>query len=431
MLTVTQKIEHLKSLGFSGDMTEIEKFYAGQSFNQNDQNVQNLIQYSTNLWQEFSQVLKNLAKAADENEKSAWQARKEQLLATAFPEHGIFGNFCDDFYCTVGAIDFNKEHISGVNKNVKFGKYTLAELGNFSMIGEDVKFGVTLGQDVQPNKKVIIGNDTWICASTTIGAGATVADGTVLALGACLHPNQSTEVNALAVGNPCATKMIIDDNYQSKKDNLTHRSEAEIKFIVQHIRNLGMDVDEAYLSALKGEKYNCFSARIAQITEFSHNLSYEYNLESTTPERRQEIIDILFPIKGKNFKVGQGLFVDILGLAKVGDNVEFGDNAFFAGNVNIGDNVRAGSNLVLAGIGHELPAAGRRLRDYQGVYGEVCEIGKIQIASDVVIGEHCTLAPGSKLSKNLADHCYVVGDNKIFNKQQISEHTIDDGGRTM
>ena len=36
MLTVAQKIKHLENLGFTGDLSEVEKFYAGQKFNQND-----------------------------------------------------------------------------------------------------------------------------------------------------------------------------------------------------------------------------------------------------------------------------------------------------------------------------------------------------------------------------------------------------------
>ncbi len=391
--------------------------------------MQKLVQYSTDLWQEHSNILKSLSRAANQAEKDALLKRKEELIAIAFPDHGIFGNFCDEFYCTVGAVDFDKASISGFNKNVKFGQFTLAELGNYALIGEDVKIGATLGGQVQPNKKVIIGNDTWICASTVIGAGAKVADGTVLALGACLHPNQSTELNALAVGNPCTTKMIIDDNYQSQKDNLTHRSEDEIRYIVRHVRNLGMDVDDAFINALNGEKYNCFSSRIAQITDFSHNLSYEFNHTATTGDRRREIIDILFPIKGDNFQIGQGMFVDILGLAKVGNNVNIGNNAFFAGNVVIGDNVRAGSDLVMAGIGHELPASGRRLREFQGVFGEVSEIGKIHVGNNLTIGNHCTLAPGCELNQSLADHCYVVGKNKVFNKLSLNQG-MDDCGMT-
>ena len=159
MLTTAQKIEHLKNLGFSGDMTEIEKFYAGQKFNQNDLNVQKLIQYSKDLWQEHSRILKDLSRA-NETEQAALLKRKEELVSIAIPEHGFFGNLCDGFYCTVGAVDFEKTHMSAINKNVQFGPYTLAEIGHYALIGEDVRIGATLGTDVQPNKKVILGDDT-------------------------------------------------------------------------------------------------------------------------------------------------------------------------------------------------------------------------------------------------------------------------------
>ncbi|MBO4726395.1 MAG: hypothetical protein J5598_02215, partial [Clostridia bacterium] len=286
----------------------------------------------------------------------------------AIPEHGFFASVCDEFYCTVGAVDFDQNNMSSINKNVKFGKFTLAELGNYALIGEDVRIGATLDTNVQPNQKVILGNDTWLCASTVIGAGAKIADGTVLGLGACVHPQQVTAENSLTLGNPAKTKLIIGDEYQTSKDNLTHRSPDEINRIVHHVRSLGLDVDDAFISALNGEKYNCFSVRMAQITKFSHDLSYEFNHNNTTATRRQEIIDMLFPIRGENFKVGQGLFVDVLGLAKIGKNVKVGDNAFFAGNVVFGDNVSAGANLICAGIGHELPGIKLHRKNWRTIF---------------------------------------------------------------
>ncbi len=415
MLSVEQKIEHLKKLGFVGDFTEVRKFYAGQEFNQSDSNIEKLIRFSEELWNEYSFILKELP-CVKSAEKVKLLARKEELVSIAFPNHGVFVDIRDGFYCTVCAIDFEKNSLSCLNKNVRFGKYTLAELGDFALLGEDVRIGAILGTDVQPNAKVILGNDIWLCASTVIGAGAIINPGTVVGLGACVYPNQITETNTLVIGNPAKVKSKIDDHYQSKKDNLTYRSADEIDFIVRHLRNLGLDVDEAYLNALKGEKYNCALPGMARITEFSHQLSYEYNHPQTSAGRRREILKILFPICGKNFQVGRGLFVDVLGLARIGDDVHIGDNAFFAGNITIGNNVEIGANLILAGIGHEMPATGRRFHMLQDVVGEPCEVGKIQIADNVKIGKYCTMAPGSILTQNLSDYTYVVGNNRIFKK---------------
>lgn len=421
MLTIKQKIEHLRNLGFTCDMTEIEKFYSGKQFDKNDEGIKRLIEFSKDLWREYSMILKQLPVTTDEEERAKLAARKDEIISTAFPKHGMFANICDGFYCTVGAVDFDKDSISSINKNVKFGKYTLAELGNYALIGEDIKIGSTFGQNIQPNKKIILGDDTWLCASTVVGAGARISTGTVLALGAMVYPNQITEIHSLSVGAPAQTKLIINSNYVSKKDNSTYRSKDEIQFITAHIRLLGMDVDEAFISALNGEKYNCFSAMMAQITEFSHNLSYEFNNPLTSPKRKKEILDILFPIQGKNFVVGDGLFVDILGLAKVGENVRIGKDSFFAGNVTLGNNITAGDNLILAGIGHELHSAGRRLREFKGVIGEVCEIGKIYVADNVTIGNNVTLAPGCVVSTDLPNNCFVINNNKIIAKPEICD----------
>ena len=420
MLTVAQKIEHLKKLGFTGDLTEVEKFYLGQKFQQNDLNLQELIKFSIELWKEYSLILKKIPSTVGK-EKTKLINRKEEIISTVFPKHGVICDIRDGFYCTICAVDFDQNSLTSINKNVKFGKYTLAELGDFALLGQDVKIGATFGADIQPNKKIIISDDTWICASTIIGVGTTVSRGTVLGIGACLYPGQKTEVNALVLGNPANTKLLINENYQSKKDNHTYRSTFEIEQIVNHVNNLGLDVDDAFINALKGEKYNCASPCMAKITDFSHNLSCEFNNPSTTDKRRHEIIDILFPLKGKNFKIGQGLFVDVLGLAKIGENVQVGDNAFFAGNITIGDNVCIGVNSVFAGIGHGLPAHGRRFRNFQGAYGEVCEVGKIQIANNVDVGNDCTFAPGAVLTQNLPSRCYIIGKDKIFEKVRLDK----------
>ena len=112
------------------------------------------------------------------------------------------------------------------------------------------------------------------------------------------------------------------------------------------------------------------------------------------------------------------MIVDVLGLARIGDNVRIGDNAFFAGNITIGNNVKIGPGLILAGIGHEMQATGRRFHMFQGIVGEPCEVGKIQIADNVKIGKYCTMAPGSILTQNLPDCSYVIGCNKIFEKNR-------------
>ena len=418
MLNVAQKIEHLKKLGFTGDLSEVVKFYAGEKFNQNDANVQKLVATSAKLWREYSALLKQVA-VAEPTAKPALTAKLNRLLDIAFPgKHGVFVNLCDGFYSTIGAVDFAEGNMCSINTNVQFGKYTRATMGTYNLIGEDVRIGATLDTKVQPNAKVTLGDDTWLCASVVIGAGATVTPGTVVGLGACVQPNQTTQGNALVLGNPATTKFIITDDYASKKNNLTGRSIEEINYIIYHLRGLGLPVDEAYLNALEGKDYNCLSSAFAQIVDFSHQRSYEFNHSNTTGERRREILKMLFPLCGRNFQVGRGLFVDVLGLARIGNNVQIGDNAFFAGNLTVGDDVRAGNNLVVAGIGHELPAKLRHLREFQGVTGEVCVIGNSSIADRCVLGNQVTLAPGCKLTQNVLDNTYVVGNNQCFKKVQ-------------
>ena len=63
--------------------------------------------------------------------------------------------------------------------------------------------------------------------------------------------------------------------------------------------------------------------------------------------RKQEILDILFPLHGKNLQVGDNLACDIMGSVELGDNVTIGDNVSLAGNISVGDNVKIGNDVVL------------------------------------------------------------------------------------
>lgn len=414
MLTTEQKIAHLKSLGFDGDMSQIKNFYNQKPFDKNDRNVKELIRFSHSLWKEYSNALQSLSRAKSSTERSFLDKRIENLINIAIPDHGIIANLCDGFYATVGAIDHEKNFITSINKNVTLGDYTLLRLEDYALIGENVNFGNRYFDcNVPENKQIVLEKDTWICSNCVIGSGARIKDGTVLAIGAVVRPNSTTQENSLSVGNPATTKYTINKN-QPIKEKEQPRSKEEIDFIVNHINLLGIKVDDEFIRLLNGENFNCFSKTVSEVTQFSHELSYEYNNPLITEQRRKEILDILFPIQGKNFSVGRGLFVDILGIAKVGNNVKIGDNSFFAGNITIGNNVKIGNNVTFAGIGHELEKQNRHLRDYNGIFGEVCVIDNIKINSGLEIGNNCTFAPNSHLTQDLNSYTILLANGKTI-----------------
>ena len=56
MLTVAQKIEHLRKLGLDGDMTEIEKMYSGKEFSTKDEEYKKLLQLSKKYCMRFTEL---------------------------------------------------------------------------------------------------------------------------------------------------------------------------------------------------------------------------------------------------------------------------------------------------------------------------------------------------------------------------------------
>ena len=167
-----------------------------------------------------------------------------------------------------------------------------------------------------------------------------------------------------------------------------------------------------YIKLLKGESYNTMQETFGQIVEFSHNLSYEFNNPLTTKERKKEIINILFPIRGKNLIIRKGLFVDILGCTKLGNNVTIGNNAFFAGNITIGNNVTIGDNACMSAVGHELYYKARHLDYNPNDFGEITVPGKIIITDNVTIGNNCKFVPGCTVVQDVADNSLILTNGK-------------------
>lgn len=68
MLTVEQKIEHLRKLGLDSDMTEIEKMYRGKEFNIHDDAYKKLLELSQKYCIRFTQLSGLIAKAKTQEE---------------------------------------------------------------------------------------------------------------------------------------------------------------------------------------------------------------------------------------------------------------------------------------------------------------------------------------------------------------------------
>lgn len=396
-----EKIEHLKNLGFNGDLTQIENYYQGKSVKLDDENFAKLLDLSQKLCKEYNTILTCIPVEQDEEKKAKLNARKNELIDILFPGHGMIFNMTRGVKVVIGQVDLTG--MTSVNANVHFNPYTLVHFGNYALIGSNIVFGnIAKGQGVQQIGKITIGDDNWFCSGVKVASNVEIVDRNVFAMGAVVK--QNIDSDGLFIGSPCERKYTITHDYVSSKDSNTYRYDEEIDFIVSRLRAMGFDGDMAeYVKALRGQDYNCLEQTMSQLHDLTHNLSYEFNNPLTTKARKQEILDILFPIRGKNLTIGDGLYVDLLGTTSVGNNVSIGKNAFFAGNITIGNNTTIGNDACLSAIGHELFYKGRHIDNIPGIISEICTIGKIKINDNLSIGNGCLFAPCCEVATDMQD----------------------------
>ncbi len=406
-----EKIEHLKKLGFEGDMTQVGNYYQGKSVISSDPNFKKLLLISNELCNELSMIYKELNRSTGTSRYNQLVERKNEIIDILFPGHGMIGNMCDGLNVVIGQVDLTG--ISGINANVTFTPYTLVSFGDYAMVGANIQFGnIKKQQDIQPIGKINFGDDNWICSGVKIASNVNIGNRNVIAMGANVKTDLSDD--GLFIGNPATRKLTLTHDYTGNKDNLTYRTQEEIDFLLDHLYALGFEGDfSEYIKLLKGEAYNTMHETLGQIVDFSHNLSYEFNNPLTTKERKKEIVDILFPIRGKNTIIRKGLFVDVLGCAKLGDNVTVGKNAFFAGNIKIGNNVTIGDNACMSAIGHELYYKTRHLDFNPNNFGILTISGKIIVKDNVTIGNNCKFVPGCIVDNNVPDNSLILTNGKI------------------
>lgn len=79
MLTVTQKIEHLRKLGLDGDMTEIEKMYSGKEFSTKDEEYKKLLELSKKYCLRFTELSGLIAKSKNQEEIDNYGKEKNEI----------------------------------------------------------------------------------------------------------------------------------------------------------------------------------------------------------------------------------------------------------------------------------------------------------------------------------------------------------------
>lgn len=408
MLSVEEKIKHLKNLRLDGDFTEISKMYNGKEFNKNDPMYRELVVLSREKCIRFTQLSGLISKEKSEDKIKKYEEEKLRILDELFPGHGpIFGGG-DGLFAIIGMVDLDGYNY--INTRVHFNPDTLVHLEEYVFVAPNVEFGsnkMSSSRNQKPGE-IYVGRDTWVGANVTIDRNTRIEENSVIGMGSHVVEGSKLPSDMISFGNPCKEYKKITEGYDKERKELSNvkkRTDKEIKQIIEHLQKAGItgegvDFTE-YIKSLKGEDYNTLEPTIARIFDLSHKLCSEYNSEGITIKRRKEILDILFPLHGKNLKVGDDLYVDCIGTVNIGDYVTIGDHVTLNGNISIGRKVRIKNGVTLQATGHRIHYMGRRLGKDEN--GKICEIsvpGFIEIESKRTLAFGTKVLPNKKVAVN-------------------------------
>lgn len=415
-VTVEQKLKHLiKHFNFKREqLGEIEKMYSGCFFNPLDEAYLKLLELSKALCNRFNNMNGLMGKNPSIFKILRTLHKKNKLLDLLFIKHGAFSNVGENLSTVIGLVNF--EGCGFMNRRVIFSQYCLVNVENYVMFGASVEIGddkIEKKDNLIKLSTISIGANSWICAGVKVNNDVTIGEKCVIGAGAIVKNDILS--NYLAIGRPCVEKKIITKDILNTS-LINKIQQKNIDILKNHLKTLGFGkMGKEYLKLITGREFNSTNLKLARLYLFSHRLCSEYNAPQTSTKRKEEIIDILFPIKGENFRVGKNLFVDLLGSVVVGDNVCIGDGAILGGNISIGDNVKVGENVCLFATGHSLYYQNRKVGFSlnRGLY-EITFSGFINIKSNLIIGNNVVVAPNTVIDKNIIDNCLVAQEKIIL-----------------
>ncbi len=433
MFTVEQKIQHLRNLGFTGSLDEVEKMYKGEKFYALDANYQKLLSLSTDLCDEFTKLS---AKLTNESQvvRDMASRRKTEILDILFPGHGLIFGGRDGLKAVIGMVNF--EGFTYLNGPTTFTNSSMVNVGYYSWLGGQYS---VIGNELKIDKNgmakisfINVDKDTVVYAGSRVDDGVSIPKQCVVALGSHVTKDSKMQEGTLIISKrqdgvvmPANSIQKIEPNYKSKNMEIPFkRTEEEIKDIINFVKSLGIDGDfTEYKKSLCNITYNTLDPTIGKIFELTHNLCSEYNNGNPTPKRRQEILDIIFYKHGKNLEVGKELNVDIMGQVEIGDNVVIGDRVALNGNISIGNNVIIKNDVLLQSIGHFMYYKDRHLPE-DGTMYEANTSGGIYICDNVVLANGTKVLPNARVNKNTEENQLVTRKKEIEKTEEGLKITL-------
>ena len=413
MYSVEKKLKHLKKhFQFQdSELGEIKKMYEGRFFDPSDRGYRRLLRISEQLCKEFSELNGRMGKGPSLFQVIGTYLRKNKILDLLFPGHGMLSGIGEHISTVIGLVDF--KGCGFTNRAVTFSPYSLVECENYSIFATKIKVGAAEPErkgDLIRLSRVHIGKNTWICAGVTIDGGVSIGNGSVIGAGATV--SEDIPANVVAVGRPAKPSKEIDASCSLTHSDAPPMDAAKKARVMQRMRKLGYRHGlREYVKMLEGKYFNSTNLRLGALFILTHRLCSELNAPNTAPARKAEILDILFPDHGENLTVGEDLFVDMLGMTEVGDNVTIGNGVYLSGPVTLESGAAVGDDTLLFGTGHSLLAKERKVGFSlkHGMY-EFSQSKPITVRENVTVGAHCVLVPGATVTEDAPDGSLCIKD---------------------
>ena len=416
--TTKHKIAFLcRHLGFrKEECLEIRKMYDGDFFNPSDEGVKRLYRLSEEYCRRYNTIYERLYL---EKGIPLWKDELTLLRLTKILFCGTYmmADVRSSLSLVIGLVD--APWLTFFNHGVTFSPYTSVSFGSSVDVAPQVFFG-----DKEPERKgnlirvshINVEADCWIGIHAWIYGEVTLARGSVIGAGARVE--QDVLPYSLALGRPAKLRREIPYNGKEKKKKEPRIfTRAEEKILYQGLKKVSPLSHHAYRQVLKGKFFNVVSFSRMALYNRTHHLCAALDNPSLSAEEREKLLDLLFPGHGKNLKVGKRLFVDMVGMVLIEDNVTLGDDVALGGNVRIGNDVRIGNRVSLFSSGHPLSPKERNMRfSLRHGFYQVSRHEPIRIEDHAVLGDDVVVGPNSIVKG-------VVSEDSLYLRNRILKET--------
>ena len=403
MTKIDKKLKNLtKNFGFKKDeLSEIQKMYSGEFFDPTNKAYLKLLEISKDLCTKYNSIDKNLKQKLSLLSAIKIYFKKKKILNKLFPTHKFVGSI-RHVDTVIGLVDLDS--FVFLNSGTTFSPLTLTHIQKSTMFGVKVSVG---DDNIQKNGNLIklgqvdIGKQTWIGAGAKICNNTFVGDCSVVASGARVE--QDISPNFLCLGRPAKEYCKLDKTYSPKPKIYQKYSDAQKQKIFDTLKKLGYkSVWKEYKKVLYGQKFNTCKIKFGNLFLLTHRLCSEMSNPQTTKQRRQQIVDILFPNHGTNFVVEDNVFLDLLGTVVCGNNVTIKSGTYLAGNIFLGNDVTLEQNSLIFASEHDMLASDRKMRFNlkNGLYRWTWT-DTVVVEYGVTVGQNAIVVPSSHVTQNV------------------------------